>query len=289
MTIDRLRRISQALGALLGHGYLMVLVTRTIYQGPLKGVCLPIMSCYACPAAITSCPIGSLQHFMTIREIPWMLLGGIVIWGAVFGRAACGWLCPFGLVQDLMYKIPSAKISLPNEVRYVKYGVLVVLVIVLPLWTQVPWFSQLCPAGTLTAGLPWVLWNPLNAAGQPQVPNPAGMLFAVKVGILVAMLVLFVTSKRPFCRALCPLGAILGVFSRVGLIRLSVAHSCRNCGRCRSHCPVDLPVSHDANSAECIRCLSCTQHCRRVQVGIVGVVTQPATARATMRTAMRTE
>ncbi|HEY3359014.1 MAG TPA: 4Fe-4S binding protein [Polyangia bacterium] len=267
MGIDRLRRITQGLGALLGHGYLMVVATRAIYQGPLKGVCLPMMSCTACPAAIVSCPIGALQHFMTLREVPWLLLGGLVLWGAIFGRMGCGWLCPFGLVQDLLYKLPSPKISLPGEVRYLKYATLVVLVIALPLLTQVPWFSQLCPVGTLTAGIPWVAWDPVDAAGRPALASPTGMLFAVKVGILVALLVLIVASKRPFCRALCPLGAIFSLFARVSLVRLRVAPACRGCGRCQSVCPVDHAVAADPGSGECVRCLACTS-CRHVEVGL---------------------
>jgi polyferredoxin len=273
MEIDRLRRVTQALGALLGHGYLAVVATRAIYQGPLKGVCLPMMSCYACPAAIVSCPIGALQHFMTLREVPWLLLGALVLWGAVFGRMGCGWLCPFGLVQDLLYKIPCRKIALPPGIRHLKLGVLALCVVALPLWTRVPWFSQLCPVGTLTAGVPWVLWDPADAAGRPAL-GPVGMLFAVKVGILVALLVLMAASKRPFCRALCPLGAIFSLFGRVSLLQVRVTPSCRECGRCRSVCPVDHTVARDPGSGECIRCLACTR-CRHVEVGFTAAAPAP--------------
>ena len=280
--IDQLRRLSQGLGALVGHGYLAVLVTRAIYQGPLKGVCLPMMSCTACPAAIVSCPIGALQHFMTLRTVPWLLLGGLALWGALFGRMSCGWLCPFGLLQELLYKIPSPKITLPREVRYLKYAILVALVILVPLWTQVPWFSRLCPVGTLTAGIPWVTWDPVTAAGQPALTSPTGMLFAVKVGILVALLVLFVTSKRPFCRALCPLGAILSLFNRVSLVRVRATGSCLGCQKCQAACPVDHAVSREAGSAECIRCLACTR-CRHVEAGLVTDLA-PAPVRAALKT-----
>jgi polyferredoxin len=281
--IDRLRRMTQGLGALIGHGYLAVLVTRAVYQGPLKGVCLPMMSCTACPAAIVSCPIGTLQHFMTLRQVPWLLLGGLVLWGAIFGRMSCGWLCPFGFLQELLHKIPSPKITLPDEVRYLKYAVLVVLVIAVPLWSKVPWFSQLCPVGTLTAGIPWVAWDPLDTVGRPVLASATGMLFAVKVGILVALLVLFVASKRLFCRALCPLGAILSLFNRVSLVRMRVARSCQGCGKCQGLCAVDHAVSRDADSIECIRCLACTR-CRHVQVGLTTDV-----ATAPTRIALKTE
>ena len=268
MAIDRVRRVTQWLGALLGHGYLMVFVTRAIYQGPLKGLCMPMLSCFACPAAITACPIGTLQHFLTQGQVPWLLLGALVVVGTLFARMTCGWLCPFGLLQDLLYRIPGPKISLPPQLAYVKYGVLVILVVLLPVVTKVPWFSQLCPVGTLTAGIPWMLWDPAGAVGgRPSLASSAGTLFAVKIGILVAFLVLFTAVKRPFCRAACPLGAILSLFGRVSLVRLHVSPACNGCGKCQGLCPVDHKLWEAPDSGECIRCLACTR-CRHVQVGI---------------------
>jgi len=275
MVLDRVRRVSQGLGALLGHGYLAVFVTRAIYQGPLKGVCVPMMSCFACPAAITACPIGTLQHFITQGQVPWLLIGTLVLVGTLFARMTCGWLCPFGLLQDLLYRIPMPKISLPPRFAYGKYAALVILVVLLPAITKTPWFSQLCPAGTLTAGIPWVLWDPAGAvAGRPSLAGSAGTLFAVKVGILVAFLVLFTAIKRPFCRAACPLGAILSLFSKVSLVRLHVSSSCNGCGQCQKLCPVDHKVWEAPDSGECIRCLACTR-CRHVQVGVAGVEPSP--------------
>lgn len=284
MVIDRARRITQWLGALLGHGYLAVFVTRTIYQGPLKGICAPMMSCFACPAAITACPIGTLQHFLAQGQIPWLLVGFLVLVGALFARMTCGWLCPFGLLQDLLYRIPCPKITIPPKLAYAKYGVLVILVILLPVVTHVSWFSQLCPAGTLTAGVPWVLWDPnASVAGRPSLASSASTLFAVKVGILVAFLVLFAAVKRPFCRTTCPLGAILSLFGRVSLVQLHVASSCTGCGTCQSVCPVDHKVWEAPNSGECIRCLACTR-CQHVRVGIGSSGPAPIPARDSLAT-----
>jgi ferredoxin-type protein NapH len=269
--LDLHRRFTQGLGALLAHGYLTVIATKAIYQGPLKGVCVPMMACYACPAAIVSCPIGTLQHFAAIGDVPWLLVGVLTVTGALIGRMACGWLCPFGLIQDLIHRIPCPKITIPDWLGNIKYAVLLIPVVLLPAITKVPWFSQLCPAGTLTAGIPWVLWDPIvPASGKPVIVASTGGLFALKVGILVAFLVLFAAAKRPFCRVFCPLGAILSLFGRVSLVRLKVSDSCARCGQCQSRCPVDHAVWKDPNSGECVRCLACTS-CRNVTVGLAGV------------------
>jgi len=262
------RRISQWFSALLAHGYVVAFSRGAIYQGGLKGFCVPFLACYACPTAITSCPIGTIQHFMAIGAVPWLVIGGLVMVGAVLGRLTCGWLCPFGLVQDLLYRVPATKMAVPGQLRFVKYAVLIIGVIILPLATKEHWFSQVCPAGTLFAGIPWVIWNPTDGSGQPTLP-PLGWLFAVKVSILAALLALFVTTKRPFCRVLCPLGAILSLFGGLSLVRMQVSSSCKRCNQCQKSCPVDHAVWEDPNSGECIRCLACMR-CPSVRVALAG-------------------
>ncbi len=276
--MTRLRRLTQVLGMLLGNGYFSVLFTGHIYKGSLKGVCVPFLNCYACPMAVFSCPIGTLQHFMTIRAVPLMLVGTLGMVGALVGRMGCGWLCPFGLIQDLLYKVPSKKAVIPGSLGRMKYVSLVLLVIIIPFATGVPWFSKLCPYGTLTAGLPWVIVNPHDPETglAPIVPGDIGMLFAVKLVILGGFLALFVMTKRPFCRTTCPLGAILSLFNRFSIVQLKTSGNCRQCGACREQCPVDIQVSEDANSSECIRCLGCTS-CEHVQVEIrpIGLKMRP--------------
>jgi ferredoxin-type protein NapH len=270
------------LGAILSNSYLTVAKTKQIYAGPLKQGCVPFLNCHACPTAYMACPVGMLQHFTGVLQVPLSLIGFLGAVGMVFGRAACGWLCPFGWIQDTLFKIRTRKFRLPPFLRYGKYLSLVVLAILLPALTEVHWFSRICPWGTLMAGIPWLLWNPVDPlAAMPVIePDMVGWLYVLKLGVLALFLVLFVLIKRPFCRTTCPLGAIYSLFNRASFMRMEVEGDCVDCDLCVDVCPVDIKISDDPNAADCIRCLKCTV-CKNVYVrwGISnapGSITSPA-------------
>jgi polyferredoxin len=277
----RARRWTQVIGTLAANPWFTYIGTRTIYQGKAKGVCFPGFNCYACPLALFSCPIGSLQHSLVImspqgsssasgqaiaraarqqasHSIAALLyvLGFIGLIGVVTGRLVCGWICPFGLLQDLLYKIPTPKLGLPRWARFGKYAALGVLAMLIPYLTGVHWYSRLCPAGSLEGALP------LKAL-PPKSPLPEiGWFFWLKIGILVVFLAWMVVTKRPFCRTACALGAAYALLTPVSLYRMSVDNErCTTCGRCREVCPVDINIFDGPNSPECIRCLDCKKEC----------------------------
>ena len=262
------RTLVQLAFAALTNGYAAGFAQGKIYRGPGKLVCVPGLNCYSCPGAVGSCPLGSLQAVLTGRthKFPFYVLGFLLLFGALFGRLVCGWLCPFGLVQDLLHKIPFVKKlrRLPGEraLRYLKYAVLVGFVIVLPLVVLdivgqgQPWFCKyICPSGTLFAGIPLIASNPpLRAA--------LGWLFTWKAAILLALVLLSIVLWRPFCRYLCPLGAIYGLFNPVAVYRFRIDEGrCTDCGACKAACKLDINVRRTPNSAECVRCGACRRAC----------------------------
>lgn len=254
--------------AAVTNGYLIGFAKGKIFTGKTKAVCLPGLNCYSCPGALGSCPIGSLQSVLADRnyKFSFYVVGFLIFVGAIFGRFVCGWLCPFGLVQDLLYKIPFPKKlkKLPGDkwLKYLKYVILVGFVIVLPLTVLdivgqgQPWFCKyICPSGTLFAGIPLIAANkPLQAV--------LGWLFTWKTAILVVLIVLSVFVYRPFCRYLCPLGAVYGLFNPIAFMRFKVdEEKCTHCTACQKSCKFDIPVYEKPNSVECIRCGDCKRSC----------------------------
>lgn len=270
MNLEALRSIIQWCSAILMNAYFGFVKTKQVYQGELKSACVPVLNCHSCPSALFSCPIGTFQHFMTIHKFPYILVGYLAAVGIFVGGLACGWLCPFGLLQDLLYKIKSAKIRLPEKLFALRWLILLFFVVLFPLLTQETWFSKLCPMGTLQAAIPWVVWNPIIPVYQePAVSiQTLGFLFIIKILIAFLLLGFFIVAKRPFCRTMCPLGAIFGFFNRHSLLQLKVdTRECKDCQKCRDNCPVDINISDDPGAPTCVRCFKCLQ-CENVRLGI---------------------
>ncbi len=227
-----------------------------IYQGKWKQLFPPALNCYACPLARGACPVGTLQHFTAIKQIPYYALGYISVIGSLIGRFSCGWFCPFGFIQELLYKIGTLKIHVGKWAGYVKYITLVLLIPAVYL-SEEPVFCKLCPAGTLEGGIPVML----SSMGK-DMHSIIGWHFYFKLGILVLLIVSAMAIKRPFCRFLCPLGAIWGLFNKVSLLTMHVdEQKCDKCDLCQDVCPMDIKIYEDPNSFDCIRCMQCVSVC----------------------------
>ena len=266
-TPARIRTWFQILYTIITNGYAYGFMKGKIYKGPLKYACVPGLNCYSCPGAVGSCPLGALQNALNKRnfEVPFAVLGFFFIFGSIFGRFVCGWLCPFGLVQDLLYKIPLFKKrkQLPKHhiLKYGKYVVLVGLVIVgsaflFTGFAKVPAFCKfLCPSGTLFGAIP------LLSTGE-MLQAQIGGLFFWKLAVLIAIVLVSVKVYRPFCQYLCPLGAIYGWFNKFSLVQIRwEKDACVSCGKCQEACPVNLAPEEISVSAECIRCGKCVDAC----------------------------
>ncbi|MBN2380850.1 4Fe-4S binding protein [candidate division WOR-3 bacterium] len=219
-----------------------------------KAFCVPGLNCYSCLGSTGACPMGSIQHHIQTRSIPFFAAGSMLAVSAVVGRLPCGMLCPFGWLQDLLYKIKSFKIPLPYWTHYLKYFFLVVVAGVLVYFLDAVWFCKICPAGILGAGIPQVLFNTAE-----NTVERIGWLFTTKLAILAVTLVLSIFTKRPFCR-ICALGAIFSLGNPVSFYRLRVDKAnCNQCDLCYRVCPMGIrPYLHPQSNA-CIRCLECTR------------------------------
>jgi ferredoxin-type protein NapH len=258
----------QGLWSLFTNSYLIGFVQGKIYKGKLKNLCVPGLNCYSCPGARGACPIGAMQAVIGNWnfKFAFYVAGFLMFVGALMGRFVCGWLCPFGFIQDLLHKIPFPKkirtFRGDKLLRKLKYIVLVVFVILLPmvlvdvLGQGSPYFCKLiCPAGTLEGGIPLVLLN-------KSMRSALGWLYAWKNILLILTVVLSIFIYRPFCKYICPLGAIYSVFNPISVFRYRVdREKCIDCGACAKACKMQVDPVKNINHPECIRCGVCKKTC----------------------------
>ena len=281
------RRLVQLYCALLYNAHIKGFFEGEIYKSKsptTKGICVPGFNCYSCPGAVGACPLGSLQNALASsgKQVGFYVFGIIMLYGLILGRTICGWLCPLGLIQELLHKIPTPKIKKSRVTRalsYLKYVILGVFVVGITTWYGVahgvalPAFCKyICPAGTFE-GAVFLLANPKNASDFGML----NILFTRKFVIMLIIGLACVFCYRTFCRFICPLGAIFGLFSKVAVVGVKVDPvRCNHCGNCVRNCQMD--VRH-VGDHECIHCAKCMDVCNQNALSLkAGKITLKAPA-----------
>ena len=284
------RKVMQLYFALLFNANLKGFITGNIYQGQSKILCAPGINCYSCPGAVGACPLGSLQgSFSADHSTIWYVGGILLLYSLLFGRMICGWLCPFGLVQEVMYKIKSPKAGKSPVTRllsYLKYVILVFFVFIVPIMyafrdVPLPAFCKyICPAGTLEGGI-GLLSNAVNESYFSML----GPLFTWKFMLMVSILVGCVFVFRLFCRFLCPLGALYGLFNKLSFFGVKVDNSkCTSCGLCQGKCKMDI---RHVGDQECISCGECIEVCPTKAISWKGIKVKSVAGNEKKRTVTR--
>ncbi|OYT65699.1 4Fe-4S ferredoxin [Candidatus Bathyarchaeota archaeon ex4484_205] len=206
--------------------------------------------CYACPFASTACPFGSLQHFIALGLAPTYLIGWLLVQGGLLGRGVCGWLCPFGALQDLF---GGRKVRIHSKLRYLKYVNLAIAIIAtyVLLDTAFCWF---CPSGSFFGAVPYLI-------------TTGGEIFTLGIMIHLTILALavglFIMVSRFWCRYLCPLGAIYSFFNRYSLFNIKLdEEKCKRCLVCLESCPMGIRKLEGINGSDCIKCGECVNSCK---------------------------
>ena len=252
------RKYIQLITAVLYNCNFKGFLSGKIYKGASKSACVPGLNCYSCPGAVFACPLGSLQGALakSAYKFPLYMLGTILLFGILLGRVICGFLCPFGLIQELIYKLPFPKIKKSKVTRvlsYLKYIILMVFVVLIPVTIYDPGFCKyICPAGTLEAGIPLVLMDEL-------LQTMVGWLFSWKVFMMCVCILGCLACFRAFCRFICPLGAIYSFFNPISFFGIHVdKEKCTGCNACIRACEMDTQKVGDR---ECIHCGKCGSVC----------------------------
>lgn len=259
--VKHTRIATQFIWTFLSNCYVQNFATGFLYKGKTKFICAPGLNCYSCPAAGFACPLGSLQSCFGDLGTFAYVAGIILVFSVLLGRKICGFLCPFGLLQDLLYKIPGKKINnrlIPKQASKAKYLILAVFVVIIPIITSLDFMTMpafckfLCPQGIIQAAIP-------ISAANAQIRASLGIFFWIKLAITLTICILSVIILRPFCKFICPLGAIYGLFNRFCLSNLKIdEEKCTGCGACVASCKMNCSKINDS---ECIRCGECKSAC----------------------------
>lgn len=259
------RRLIQLYSALLFNANIKGFIKGEIFMGASKNLCAPGINCYSCPGAVMACPLGALQAELNRanKSFAFYVVGILALYGIIAGRTICGWLCPFGFIQELLHKIKTPKLKKNKVTRvfsYLKYVLLVFFVIIIPILygirgVELPGFCKyICPAGTLEGA-----FGLLSNAVNESYLSILGPLFTWKFLLFVSITVGSVFIFRFFCRFICPLGAIYGFFNKFSLLGIKLNRDkCTNCGLCVSKCEMDI---RHVGDHECISCGECVSVC----------------------------
>lgn len=218
------------------------------WHSKFNRVCVPVLNCHGCPAAANFCPVGIIGDMGSVRIVPWLAIGMFGLFGILVGRLTCGWVCPFGFLQDLLGKLPTPKFGLPRWTRHVKYVVFVATVILVPVLIGIKtnlFFCNLCPKATIAARGWFYLFYDRAIRGDALI-------------VLGATILLTIFIERGFCRLVCPVGAGLALFNKFSLLSKKLDRAkCTECMLCVRNCPMDAAPYRATRDTECIYCLDC--------------------------------
>ena len=250
MELGNKRKMMQIISFVVSNlGFIRILKT---------GFVCPFLYCYGCPFAAFGCPIGVLQNFIIYQQFPLFTIGSLGVYGIVFGRAFCGWACPFGILHDVLSPANRRKGVETRNFWFVKYAILF-LTFILAWFALDTIFCKLCPSGSLFASIPYSLREYFLFGRLPGF----GLYFYVHMLTLVLTIILALLVSRFWCRYLCPMGAIARAFNKVSMVNMSLNESkCKKCSVCLDACGMGITKLEDiGNSTDCILCGRCIEAC----------------------------
>ena len=212
------------------------------------GFICPFLYCHGCPFAAFGCPIGIIQNFIIYGRPPLFTIGLLGVYGTIFGRAFCGWACPFGALQDLISHFRHGRSLKTRPIWYAKFIVLILSLAAAWYFLDTV-FCKLCPSGSLFGAIIFRIVHPAYISALS--PNFYIHIFTLALTILLAALI-----SRFWCRYLCPLGAISGIFNRISIISINLnPKRCLKCNYCLEDCIMGISRIEDiGRSTDCILC-----------------------------------
>ena len=238
-------------------------------------------------------PLAMLAHLLSSRTFlaSSALALVVVAMTLIAGRVWCGWLCPLGTLLDWipLRRWRRKDVRVPDGWRSVKHGLLLTLLIAAALTNLTLMIFD--PLTILFRTLSTAVWPSVDRIVtavetalygipflQPAVTSFDALVRPVALpiepafyrytllyaGFFAAIVATNLIAPRFWCRYLCPLGSLLGLLSKAGLVRREVNENCTQCGACDRVCPtgtVQAEMDFASDPAECTMCLACSAAC----------------------------
>jgi len=256
---------------------------------------LPVLWAWSLQQNIVGDAFTALQLMLYNVVFPWLALASFLLIGVLFGKSLCGWVCPFGFIQDLVGFIKRKQTEFSPRTHesmvYVKYAILGITLFIsvtfsaakfagagesygkaLGIFVKVP-FTALSPGETLFATIPKMVLDFSNAVSANQIDVFSAIanlppLFWIQLFMMIGVLVFAAYIPRSWCKYFCPHGAIMAIlnrFSFLGLRRDLVKCAKGECRLCVEACPMRVPILdlpwEKFSDPECIYCLKCADAC----------------------------
>ncbi|MHA1143966.1 MAG: 4Fe-4S binding protein [Candidatus Helarchaeota archaeon] len=257
----------------------------------MEGWILPIDIGFGSPYTNVSGFFNIVEMQLIASVIPFFTLGITFIIGVIAGRACCAWICPMGLINDIVSYIPFKKAKFSQELEETAYLLPLILLAAFIGYAVVDGFSFLVsdfvgmefpsisyfqygvftsidPYNTLFSTIPWMIIrgefpNVLQGVWDFIARNP---VLIVQVILVVVFIGLNLVIQRAFCRYICPTGTCMGFFGRYKLIGLKRDPThCNKCKKCEEVCPMNVPILKEPfehiGHHSCDMCLECYGAC----------------------------
>ncbi len=205
------------------------------------------------------CTVGAPQRvLLRFQELikghfpEWGLLFFVpILFTLVFGRIYCGFVCPYGAYQEFLSLITKKKLKIPEKIdkntRYLKYLFLIVLLV------SAIYFEEVVGEE----------YDPFKYLFRSQGSS-------ITIALLVALTIASLIIYRPWCKYVCPLGAIYTLLSRISWFRIEYnKERCISCALCDRACGMQAIKCGEVNSYECIRCGDCLKACKHAVLSFV--------------------
>lgn len=249
----------------------------------------PIAMPAGAPFGIMWGGLDAIQFIFAQGQFPFLVFGIFFLTGATVGKLFCGWACPVGFWQDFLsvFPVKKWKISKPDNKAFQEFsGFLLWFVIIFTAWvgyqstqgsvsvnywTRIP-YAVIDPAGTLMVTLYYAFFWDLLPGDKPNdafssLVDAMGLIFIVKMTILLAITLISMKVPRAYCRWVCPTGALLGYVSGNSILTVKRDPiKCEDgCNKCEAACPMDVPLLDEdpggVSNSLCISCGNCIDAC----------------------------